>query len=104
MIDMIERIVLIKLNDELANATSRRDIAAHSREVLRALPGVVEVRVELPADPKSEGDWDLCIVVQLASATDIAPYVDAPAHRAFVDDYLRPRSIVIKAWNFRPLP
>ena len=96
---MIDRFVFVRLEREYVG--EREAIAAHTRDVLRALPGVVQVSVGLPADEQAEAAWDLNITVRFAAIEDVEPYRVHPAHRRYVDEYLRPRMAVIKAWNFR---
>jgi hypothetical protein len=97
---MIERIVLFKLKAEHTHDAARREVAAHSREVLASVPGVEEVRVGTPADDAAEKSWDLSVVVRFASLEAVEAYRVHPTHRAYVDDYMRPRMEVVKAWNF----
>jgi hypothetical protein len=97
---MIERTVLIKLEPSCCEADQRRRIAAHSRDTLTAVPGVLGVEVGVPADAKTEGEWDLCLRVRFASVDDIPRYASHPRHRAYVDEYLRPKLVTIRAWNF----
>ena len=95
---MIERIVLVKLNDDAV--PDRRVIATYSEELLARIPGVVDVHVGQPADDRSAAAWDLALVLRFELVEDLAPYAVHPDHRAYVDDYLRPRMEAIKAWNF----
>lgn len=97
---MIERIVLFKLKDEYANERARAEIADHSRKVLGAVPGVKAVSVGVPADAPSEKSWDLSLVLQFATLEAVEAYREHPDHRSYVNDYMRPRMEVIKAWNF----
>ncbi len=98
---MIERVVLFKLKDEYANDEARAEIAARSREILGALPGVQALSIGVPADAPSEKSWDLSIIVRFDSLEAIERYRVHPDHRAYVDEYMRPRMEVIKAWNFK---
>lgn len=98
---MIDRYVFVKLEDEYANGAARAEIAAHSRQALAALPGVVRVTVGTPADEAAVKSWDLSIVVRFARIEDVEPYRIHPEHRRYVDEYLAPRMQVIKAWNFQ---
>ena len=95
---MIERIVLVKLTDEEVHR--RSEIADHSREVLRLIPGVEDVHVGRPADKPSADAWDLSQVLRFRSLNDVEAYRIHPDHRAYVDGYLKPRIAAIKAWNF----
>ncbi|TNF33866.1 MAG: Dabb family protein [Deltaproteobacteria bacterium] len=97
---MIQRVVLIKLNDDEANDDGRARVANHARRVLPLLPGVLAVSVGTPADAGAAGSWDISIVVRFAKLSDFPRYRDDPDHRAFVDQFLVPRTSVIKAWNF----
>lgn len=97
---MIERIVLIKLNQEHAHDAGRAEVAARSREVLSALPDVIEVAVGVPADAPSLKSWDLSLTLRFESLEAVEAYRVHPAHRAYVDEFLKPRLLLIKAWNF----
>ncbi|MBR57586.1 MAG: hypothetical protein CMH54_05950 [Myxococcales bacterium] len=97
---MIERVVLIKLEDDYLAADTVSAIAEHSREVLSGVPGVDRVRIMRPAEPVTEQAWDLQFVLQFASLEAVEEYRVHPDHRQYVDEYLRPRIAVIKAWNF----
>ena len=96
---MIERVVLVKLKADYTDPERRREVALHSHEALAAVPGVREVAVGTPADPRAAESWDLAIRVRLDSLEDVATYAADPGHRAYVDNYLKPRMEVIKAWN-----
>ena len=97
---MIQRIVLLKLEGSFTTAETRAEIAAYSRRVLLALPQVVAVNVGTPADEASAGSWDISLVLHFASTDDLEPFREHPDHRAYVDDYLKPKLTCIKAWNF----
>ncbi len=99
---MVERTVLMKLKDDLANDAGRSEIASRLTRDLPGVPGVRGVSVQLPADPRSAKDWDLCLRVSFDSVEDVERYRVDPTHRALVDDFLLPRLEVIKAWNFAP--
>ena len=38
--------------------------------------------------------------VRVISLEDVDPYREHPVHRSYVDDFLKPRLAVLKAWNF----
>lgn len=97
---MIERIVLVRLKEGFADAEERAEIASYSREALIRIPGVTGINVGVAADDTSPTGWDLCIRVHFDSLGDVAPYAAHPDHRAYVDQYLRPKLDIIKAWNF----
>jgi len=97
---MVQRIVLIKLDDPFTEPAARSEIAEYSRKEIARVPGVRDVTVGISADEATEGDWDLSLVVHFDRIEDVAPYGAHPVHRAYVDDYLRPKLAFIKAWNF----
>lgn len=97
---MIERIVLVKLNDEHATPAGRAEVADRTREVLRAIDGPTSITVGLPAEEKSARSWDLSIIAHFERVDQIAPYLAHPDHRSYVDEFLAPRMSCIKAWNF----
>ena len=98
---MIERIVLIKLVDAHATPDGRAEVVRRTRDALPGLPGVRAVTVGIPTDEERESRWDICIRVRFTDIEDVEPYLLNPDHRAYVDDFLKPRMEVIKAWNFR---
>ena len=98
---MIERIVLVKLNTSHATELGRNEVAAYTESELSGLPQVLSLTTGVPSDPKSLASWDLLIRLQFANMDDVAAYGVDPTHRAYVDEYLRPKMDVIKAWNFR---
>ena len=97
--DMIKRVVLIKLNEEYANEAGRDKVVRHAQRVLPLLPGVVGVQVGSVAEGSSP-DWDVTIIVELAHLEDYARYRDDPDHRAFLDEFLKPRTVTRTAANF----
>jgi len=100
---MIERHVLIKLKAEHSNQAARREIADATLKALRAIPQVRSVSVGVPADEQATAAWDLSLVVNLESLTDVQPYMDDPGHQRFTHEYLRPKVEVVKHWNFEPV-
>ena len=97
---MIERIVLLKLVDELCNDVARREVAAYSGEVLASVPGVLNCDVSIAGDDKTAGSWDVCLKVRFADLESYAGYAVHEVHRAFLEHYLPPRITFKKAWNF----
>jgi antibiotic biosynthesis monooxygenase (ABM) superfamily enzyme len=97
---MIERIVLLKLQEEFATEEALAELVERSRDILPKLPGVVECSVGLAADEKSGDQWHISLVVRFASLDDLPPFADHPDHRSYVDDFIRPRLASIAAYNF----
>ncbi len=98
---MILRTVFVKLHDEWSNDRGRSAIATHSQKTLAALPGVVGVDVGFPADETAKAAWDLVFHVQFERFEDVEPYRVHPDHLAFLNDYLSPKAVVKKVWNFQ---
>ena len=95
---MIERIVLVKLSE--AAVSDRQAIADQSRRVLERIPGVRSVRVARPADEPTAANCDLALVLRFDTLDEVEAYRIHPDHRAYVDEYLKPRMEAITAWNF----
>jgi len=99
---MIERYVFLKLKDEYATDDGRIEVAKKTQQVLGAMDMVEAVVVGIPADEASTAAWDLSARLQFASNEDLEKYVDDPAHKSYVEEFLAPRTEVVKAWNFEP--
>lgn len=97
---MIQRIVLFKLTEDYAHTEERRRIAEHTREQLSRIDEVQGLTVGTPADTSAEESWDLSIVLELDSLEAFERYHEHPVHRRYVDDYIKPKLEVAKAWNF----
>ncbi|MGD9253077.1 MAG: Dabb family protein [Holophagae bacterium] len=97
---MIERIVLLQMSEEHRTQAALDEVAERSREVLPALPGVVSCHVGLAADERTAEAWHISLVLGFNKAEDIPPYAAHPDHRAYVDDFLRPRLESLAAFNF----
>jgi len=96
---MIARYVFLRLTPEY-RGDAVADIAAHSRRVLASLPHVKTLHVGQPADGHAGKGWDLSIALTFEDLEAVEAYRVHPEHRRYVDDYLKPRLQVIKAWNF----
>jgi len=95
---MIERHVYVKLKPE--HAARKLEVADAGRRELPKVPGVVGVRVGLPADVPSAAAWDVTFTVLFERIEDVEPYRVHPTHLAFVRASLDPYAVVKKAWNF----
>jgi len=100
LIAMVERYVFLKLKDESANEAGRKEVIDRAFQDLGSINGVRRLIIGSPADEKSEASWDVSIVLVFDSADVIPGYLEHPKHRAFVDEFVKPRLEVIKAWNF----
>lgn len=97
---MIERIVLLQLTEEYTSSKALDDVAEHSRHVLPGLPGVLDCHVGLAADERTASSWHISLLLRFESLDDIPPYAAHPDHRAYVDEFLRPKLASISAFNF----
>lgn len=97
---MVERIAILKLRPEHADAAGRAEVVRLALEALVPLPGVVSLTAGVPADAASEASWDVVITVRCATPGDLEAYRAHPAHRRFVEEVVVPRSVVRKAWSF----
>ncbi len=95
---MITRYVFVRLLPDHQGEASA--IAAYTREALSGLPQIRSLEVGRPADAHAAKGWDLSIAVTFDDLEAVEAYRIHPVHRAYVDDYLKPRMKVIKAWNF----
>ena len=99
---MVTRYVFLKLNDEHSHPAGRSAAADTIRRALAEVPAVQAATVGVCADAHAEKAWDIGLQVSLESLDQLDAYLEHPAHRAVVDDYLAPRLACIKAWNFAP--
>ena len=97
---MIERIVLIKLNDENATDNGRRKVVTHAQRVLPLIPGVTSASAGVAADEASLESWDVMLKICFARIEDVPAYIVDVDHQAFVQEFLGPRAEVKKVWNF----
>lgn len=96
---MIQRHVYLRLAHTHSGANSVSEVAQRSRK-LAEIPEVKRVQIGMPVDDVSCTAWELCLILDFDSMADIEAYIEHPLHRAYVDEYLKPRLQVIKAWNF----
>ena len=101
---MIERHVLVKLTDDYASDAGRAEVLAETQAKLSAIPGVIGLSLGTPADEAAKKAWDVSIIVRFAKIEDVESYRDDPGHRTYVDSFLRPRIVSLKAWNFEVAP
>jgi hypothetical protein len=97
---MILRTVFVKLHDEWSSARARSSVIAHTRKALQPILGTTELMVGSPADGHSTAAWDLCIQLRFDSTDAVNEFMNHPTHRAYIDQFLKPKMLVIKAWNF----
>ena len=96
---MIGRYVFIRLKPEF-RGSALPETVRHSRRVLEALPHVNQVHVGIAADAHAQKGWDMSLALTFENLAAVEAYRSDPAHRSYVDAFLRPRVEVLKAWNF----
>ena len=97
---MVERYVFVKLKEEHANPEGRKEVIDRTLSDLKGIAGLKKIIVGAPADESAEKSWDVSIVVVFDSLDAVGPYLADPVHRTYVDDFLLPRTEVLKYWNF----
>ena len=97
---MILRTVFVKLHDEWSSNRGRTSVIAHTRKTLQSIPECTEIMVGSPADGHSTAAWDLCIQLRFNTIKAANEYTNHSSHRAYIDEYLKPKMVVLKAWNF----
>lgn len=95
---MVERYVFLRLKKEHTHESAK--VMIEARRALEQIPRVVSFTVGAPADEHARDAWDVCMRVCFESIYDVEPYRVHPAHRRFIDEFLKPRIDVVKAWNF----
>ncbi len=97
---MVLRVVLIQLKPEFRSDGELRKIAKRALEVLPHAARVMDVKVHLACDSRTQSDWDICILVRFASMQDPPVYRVDPIHRAFADKYLKPLQVRLFVYHF----
>lgn len=100
---MIVRVVLIQFKPEYRSYGQRRLIAKKTREVLPNAARVLDVKIHLASDARTEDDWDMCLLVKFASMQDTKVYRTDPVHRAYADVFLKPMLERIFVYHFEEL-
>lgn len=96
---MVGRYVFIRLKPQF-RGEELGETVRHSRAVLESLPQVIRVDVGTAADVHAQKGWDISLALTFEDLAAVEAYRAHPAHRAYVDTFLRPRLEVLKAWNF----
>jgi hypothetical protein len=97
---VIVRVVLIKLKPKFQSYGQRRLIAKKTLDVLPNAARVMNVSVNIASDPRTEREWDICILVRFASMQDPDVYRIDPVHRAFADVFLKPMMEKIHVYHY----
>lgn len=96
---MVERIILLKLNDP----STRAEVAALTVDALSKLPDLEELSVGVPADEAAEKSWDVSIVLGVANLALLNTVLESALFTSYLEDTLKERCTVTKAWNFERL-
>jgi hypothetical protein len=95
----VERIMLLKLQA----SAEREAIARLSRDVLAALPQLLELSVGLPSDEASSRSWDVSLIMRFATQADVDAALESSIFRHYVEVDLGGKVQVVKAWSFARL-
>ena len=95
---MLTRYVYLRLKAE--HRDQRDALVALARERLTPLPMVRSFKAGTPADEHAERAWDICFEIRLDDLAAVDDWQTDPIHRDYVDNTLKPRVEVKKAWNF----
>ena len=79
---MVERHVMVKLIEPLANDAGRAESAAYAAGALAAIPGVRSVYVGTAATPADAESWDLALVLRFDDVAAVDAYRVDPLHVA----------------------
>ena len=99
---MIRRYVFFRFEHAYRGNDAMNDILSETHRVLQTVPGVEMYEIGTPADEKAMAAWDLSITATFASRAVLESYIQHPRHREYVDEFIKPKLEVIKAWNFVP--
>lgn len=97
---MIRRCVFFRFEEAFQSAEANAEIVAHTCTVFRQIESVLSFEVGRPADAHADAAWDVMIVATFKDEVALAAYAIDLGHRAYVDDFIRPKLKVRKAWNF----
>ena len=97
---MITRNVFMKFKDDFQGDIEIKHTRKETMRVFGQLLMVRDFKVEEPADELSKKAWDLSLTVFFENNEGLEQYKSDETHRQYVDQFLRPRLEVIKAWNF----
>ena len=98
---MIRRFVFFRFLKPYRTKEAMAEIISRSHAVLDGSADVVSYEIGTAADPKSLAAWDVSITATFVDHQSLEAYIAHPTHRAYVDEFIKPRLEVIKAWNFR---
>ena len=97
---MYERLLILKLRDEHADASGRASAASAIRAALDDDPDVRELRVGLPADADAIRSWDVYARIATDDEAAYQRVIARPGYARLVADVIEPRAIVVKGWGF----
>jgi len=101
----VTHVVLVWLEDSVT-ASEIAEIRSHSLE-LRAIPGVISVRVgsAVPSlRPIVDDSFDLGVVMDFESVEAMRRYVTDPRHEEFVQRYVKGRAARLSVYDIRTDP
>ncbi|HVZ31625.1 MAG TPA: Dabb family protein [Polyangiaceae bacterium] len=96
---MVERIMLFKLNEP----ATRDELASRTLATLSKIDDLEELSVGVPADDPSAKSWDLSVVMGVANVALLNAVLGSTAFTNYLDDTMKDRYEVLKAWTFERL-
>ena len=99
---MVCRYVFFRFQEAYRSDAHMTEILHRTHALLAEVPGVISYEVGTPADEQAMDAWDMSIMISFADMPSVRAYIVDPMHRAYVDDFIKPRLEVLKAWNFSP--
>lgn len=85
---MIEHIVLFKLKEE-ATTQQREAMLAGLKSLRQSVPGIVELSCGENFSERNQG-YEIGLVVRFTDRAALDTYLPHPAHRAVVEEKIRP--------------
>ena len=98
---MLERHVLIRLEDGEGRHVRRRELMDKLGALLQEIPTVSKHRLGEASDAVSLGSWDIVAVICFEDEASLAEFGVHPLHSEFVRAEFAEGVACVKAWNFR---
>jgi len=89
---VLRRYIFVKLKEEHREGLKVLQLLKTAREVLHAAYGVQHLHSGGAADAETKEQWDLCITLEFVSDVDLERSLKDPVFKAFLNNFLGPRS------------
>ena len=94
------RQVFLKFRASFQSVEAVDLISSETIRVFEQIKSIQSFEVLKLADAVAKKAWDLNLIVNFDSLEDIETYKNNTDHRKYVDDFLKDKVEVMKAWNF----